>query len=77
MKIKFNFFCVCVFIVLFFFILMIVSIMFYFFISVFKVGYESVEKGKDIYIFDYKMICIFFIDLFEKIGSVINVRIGE
>ena len=43
----------------------------------FKAGYESVEKGKDIHISDYKMICTLPTDLLEKTGSVTNVRTGE
>ena len=54
-----------------------VSIMFHSFTSAFKAGYESVEKGKDIHISDYKMICTLPTDLLEKTGSVTNVRTGE
>jgi hypothetical protein len=51
--------------------------MFHSFTSAFKAGYESVEKGKDIHISDYKMICTLPTDLLEKTGSVTNVRTGE
>ena len=43
-----------------------VSIMFHSFTSAFKAGYESVEKGKNIHISDYKMICTLPTDLLEK-----------
>lgn len=51
--------------------------MFYSFTSAFKAGYESVEKGKDIRISDYKMICTLPTNLLEKTGSVTNVKTGE
>ena len=57
MKTKLNLFCVCVLIALLLSTSTTVSIMFHSFTSAFKAGYESVEKGKDIHISDYKMIC--------------------
>ena len=77
MKTKLNLFCVCVLIALLLSTSTTVSIMFHSFTSAFKAGYESVEKGKDIHISDYKMICTLPTDLLEKTGSVTNVRTGE
>lgn len=70
MKTKLNLFCVCVLIALLLSTSTTVSIMFHSFTSAFKAGYESVEKGKDIHISDYKMICTLPTDLLEKTGSV-------
>ena len=72
MKTKLNLFCVCVLIALLLSTSTTVSIMFHSFTSAFKAGYESVEKGKDIHISDYKMICTLPTDLLEKTGSVTN-----
>lgn len=66
MKTKLNLFCVCVLIALLLSTSTTVSIMFHSFTSAFKAGYESVEKGKDIHISDYKMICTLPTDLLEK-----------
>lgn len=77
MKTKLNLFCVCVLIALLLSTSTTVSIMFHSFTSAFKAGYESVEKGTDIHISDYKMICTLPTDLLEKTGSVTNVRTGE
>ncbi len=40
----------------------------------FKAGYESVEKGKELNISDYKIVCTIPSDLFAETGSVTNLK---
>lgn len=77
MKKKLNLLCACVIIGLLLSTSTVVSIMVHSFTSAFKAGYESVEKGKDINISDYKMVCTLPTDLLESPGSVTNVKTGE
>lgn len=74
MKKKLNLLCACVLIGLLLSTSMVVSLMVQAITTGFKAGYESVEKGKEINISDYKMICTMPSDLFAETGSVTNLK---
>lgn len=74
MKKKLNLLCACVLIGMLLSASTAASLMVQAISTGFKAGYESVEKGKEINISDYKMICTMPSDMFAETGSVTNMK---
>lgn len=74
MKKRLNLLCACVLIGLLLSTSTVISLMVQAASTGFKAGYESVEKGKDLNISDYKMACTIPSDLFAETGSVTNLK---
>ena len=70
MKKRLNLLCACVLIGLLLSTSTVISLMVQSVSAGFKAGYESVEKGKDLNISDYKIVCTIPSDLFAETGSV-------
>ena len=69
MKKRLNLLCACVLIGLLLSTSTVISLMVQSVSAGFKAGYESVEKGKDLNISDYKIVCTIPSDLFAETGS--------
>ena len=74
MKKRLNLLCACVLIGLLLSTSTVISLMVQAVSTGFKAGYESVEKGKDLNISDYKIVCTIPSDLFAETGSVTNLK---
>ena len=74
MKKRLNLLCACVLIGLLLSTSTVISLMVQSVSAGFKAGYESVEKGKDLNISDYKIVCTIPSDLFAETGSVTNLK---
>lgn len=75
MKKRLNLLCACVLIGLLLSTSTVISLMVQAVSAGFKAGYESVEKGKELNISDYKIVCTIPSDLFAETGSVTNLKI--
>lgn len=69
MKKRLNLLCACVLIGLLLSTSTVISLMVQAVSAGFKAGYESVEKGKELNISDYKIVCTIPSDLFAETGS--------
>ena len=74
MKKRLNLLCACVLIGLLLSTSTVISLMVQAVSAGFKAGYESVEKGKELNISDYKIVCTIPSDLFAETGSVTNLK---
>ena len=74
MKKRLNLLCACVLIDLLLSTSTVISLMVQAVSAGFKAGYESVEKGKELNISDYKIVCTIPSDLFAETGSVTNLK---
>lgn len=74
MKKRLNLLCACVLIGLLLSTSTVISLMVQAVSAGFKAGYESVEKGKEFNISDYKIVCTIPSDLFAETGSVTNLK---
>lgn len=74
MKKRLNLLCACVLIGLLLSTSTAISLMVQAVSAGFKAGYESVEKGKELNISDYKIVCTIPSDLFAETGSVTNLK---